>query len=387
VADHEEDDDAGPRSFWSGTITFGLVSIPVELYPAQRSRRVSLRMVAPDGTPLARRYFCPREGRALDRDEIVRGYEMEKDQYVVVTDDELEKLAPDKTRDIDLRRFVPASDIDPVHFERAYYLTPGGNSTKAYRLLAATMEQVGRAGIATFVMRGKEYLVAIFADNGILRAETLRFADEVRSPGDVDLPEPQEPPAAVVKKLEKAIAALSKEGLDEGDLADRSAERLRELVARKERTGEDVVSAPEGVDPPPSDGVIDLMEVLKRSLQGGGTARASKTTGSRSKTTGSRSTGSRSKTTGSRSKASTGSGSKASSGRPRSAKAKNSRARAAKTGRSGGDRNGAAAGDAGRDSGLAGLSKDELYEKAKALDIPGRSGMTKDALVRAIRNR
>jgi DNA end-binding protein Ku len=245
------------------------------------------------------------------------------------------------------------------------------------------MEQVGRAGIATFVMRGKEYLVAIFADNGILRAETLRFADEVRSPGDVDLPEPQEPPAAVVKKLEKAIAALSKEGLDEGDLADRSAERLRELVARKERTGEDVVSAPEGVDPPPSDGVIDLMEVLKRSLQGGGTARAPKTTGSGSKA----SSGSRSKTTGSRSKASTGSGSKASSGRPRSAKAKNSRARAAKTGRSGGDRNGAAAGDAGRDPGLADLSKDELYEKAKALDIPGRSGMTKDALVRAIRNR
>jgi DNA end-binding protein Ku len=368
VADHEEDDDAGPRSFWSGTITFGLVSIPVELYPAQRSRRVSLRMVAPDGTPLARRYFCPKEGRALDRDEIVRGYEIEKDQYVVVTDDELEKLAPDKTRDIDLRRFVPASDIDPVHFERAYYLTPGGNSTKAYRLLAATMEQVGRAGIATFVMRGKEYLVAIFADNGILRAETLRFADEVRSPTDVDLPEPQKPPAAVVKKLEKAIAALSKEGLDEDDLADRSAERLRELVARKERTGEDVVSAPEGVDPPSSDGVIDLMEVLKRSLQGRGTPRAPKTTGSRSKT-------------------SPGSSSKVSAARPRSAKAKNSRARAAKTGRSGSDGARAATGGVGKDPGLADLSKDELYEKAKALDIPGRSGMTKDALVRAIRNR
>jgi DNA end-binding protein Ku len=255
------------RSFWSGTITFGLVSIPVELFPANRSVGVSLRMVSEDGTPLSRRYFCPKEERELDWDEIVRGYEIEKDQYVVVTDDELDRLAPEKTRDIDLRRFVSAADIDPIYFERAYYLTPGGNSTKAYRLLAETMEQTGRAGIATFVMRGKEYLIAILAENGIMRAETLRFADEVRSAEDVGLPEPEKPKPAVVKKFEKAIAKLVEKDLDEDELTDHSSEQLLKLVAKKEKAGEDVVAAPD-VAAEPAEGVIDLMEVLKRSLQG-----------------------------------------------------------------------------------------------------------------------
>lgn len=317
-------DEVRARSFWSGTITFGLVSIPVELFPANRSQRVSLRMVSEDGTPLARRYFCPKEGRELDWSEIVRGYEVEKDRYVVVTDDELEKLAPDKTRDIDLRRFVPADDIDPIHFERAYYLTPGGNSTKAYRLLAATMEQTNRAGIATFVMRGKEYLVAILADNGILRAETLRFADEVRSPGDVGLPtSPAKVKAADVKKIGRAITKLKKTKLNEKELVDEGAERLLKLVRKKEKAGRDVVtpSAPEAGAP--SEGVIDLMEVLKRSLQGNAQA---------------------------------GGG------------ARKSARKSAK--RAGDD--------------LSDASKQELYEKAKQLDIPGRSGMTKQQLIRAL---
>jgi DNA end-binding protein Ku len=269
VAEREEDD-VGPRSFWSGTITFGLVSIPVELYPATRSQRLSLRMVAPDGTPLARRYFCPVEDRELDRDEIVRGYEVAKDTFVVVGDDELEKLAPERTRDIDLRLFVGVGEIDPMHFERAYYLTPGGNSTKAYRLLAATMEQTGKAGIATFVMRGKEYLIAILAEGGILRAETLRFAEEIRSPGDVGLPSPDKPKAAVVKRMEKAITALAESAFAESELEDGGAERLMELVARKQEAGQDVVAAPEAAEAAPGEGVIDLMEVLRRSLQGAG---------------------------------------------------------------------------------------------------------------------
>jgi DNA end-binding protein Ku len=255
------------RSFWSGTITFGLVSIPVDLFPANRSERVSLRMVSEDGVPLARRYFCSKDGRELDWDDIVRGYEIEKDEYVVVTDDELERLAPDKTRDIDLRRFVPAAELDPVYFERAYYLTPGGNSTKAYRLLAETMEQTDRAGIATFVMRGKEYLVAIIAENGIMRAETLRFAEEVRTAESIGLPEPERPGAAEVKKMVTAIDRLAGKKLDENELTDRASERLLELVARKQKSGEDVVTPPAG-DVEPSEGVIDLMEVLRRSLQG-----------------------------------------------------------------------------------------------------------------------
>jgi DNA end-binding protein Ku len=347
VAEEHEEDDVGPRSFWSGTITFGLVSIPVELFPANRSQRVSLRMVAPDGTPLARRYFCPQEDRELDWDEIVRGYEIEKDTYVVVTDDELDRLAPEKTRDIDLRVFVAADEIDPMHFERAYYLTPGGNSTKAYRLLAATMEQTGRAGIATFVMRGKEYLVAILAENGIMRAETLRFADEVRTPEDIGLPSAQQPKAALVKRMEKAVMALAEKELDEAELTDAGAERLRELAARKEKRGTDVVPAPAGERAEPGEGVIDLMEVLKRSLQGGGAGAAKKST---------------------------------------AAATKGSRSRAAK--RAGGTKSKAAARRSGAKwskSHLAKQAKEELYEKAKELDIEGRSSMTKDQLIEAIR--
>jgi DNA end-binding protein Ku len=375
VAEHDEDD-VSPRSFWAGTITFGLVSIPVELYPASRTQRVSLRMVAPDGTPLARRYFCPREGRALEWDEIVRGYQVAEGEYVVVTDEELEKLAPEKTRDIDLRRFVPAEDLAPIYFERAYYLTPGGNSTKAYRLLAATMEQTGRAGIATFVMRGKEYLVAILAENGILRAETLRFADEVRTPEDVGLPQAAKPKAAVVKQIEKEIVARAADGLDEAELADRAAERLLQLVAEKERSGEGVVDAPAGAVGAPSEGVIDLMEVLRRSLQGGAAAgedrgggKAGGGAAGEDRAGGKAGGGARRARGGAQRSGTSAAARRTGGGGQRSA-----------TGRGGGRRTQRG----GRD--LARQSKQQLYERAKRLGIPGRSGMNKDQLIEALRH-
>ena len=267
--DETGEDEAVTRSFWSGTITFGLVSIPVALYAANRPRRVSLRMVSPDGTPLNRRYFTSKDDKELDSDDIVRGYEYEKDRFVVVDDDELERLAPERTRDIDVRRFVNASEVDPMYFERAYYLAPTGGSTKAYRLLAKVMEETGTAGIATFVLRAKEYLVVIMAENGILRAETLRFADEVRKPEDVGLPEPAKPAATSVKRIDKELAKLVEEGLDRKELVDHSADRLIKLAERKLKAGEDVVHVePRERDEEDGDtsGVIDLMEILKRSI-------------------------------------------------------------------------------------------------------------------------
>src|SRR5690606_34281326 len=150
------------------------------------------------------------------------------------------RLAPERTRDIDLRLFVKASDIDPIHFERAYYLTPAGDSTKAYRLLARVMEDSDRAGIATFVMRGKEYLVAILAENGILRAETLRFAEEVRSPETVGLPDPVDVKLAEIRKIEKQIDKLAKPSLDTRELVDKSDDRLLKLVKEKVKAGKDV---------------------------------------------------------------------------------------------------------------------------------------------------
>ncbi len=261
----EDGGTAVTRSFWSGTITFGLVSIPVALYAANRNTRISLRMVSPEGTPLNLRYFTSKDDRELDADEIVRGYEIEKDKFVIADDEELERLAPERTRDIDLRQFVDVSEIDPMYFERAYYLTPSG-STKAYRLLAQVMEETGRAGIATFVMRTKEYLVAILAEKGILRAETLRFADELRTPESIGLPEPAEPSAAEVKRIDREIGKRLEERLDTKELEDPTAGRLEKLVRGKVRSGEDVVHLEEPEDRP-SD-IIDLMEILKRRLQG-----------------------------------------------------------------------------------------------------------------------
>jgi DNA end-binding protein Ku len=266
----EEDDfeqPGGMRPFWSGTIAFGLVTVPVALYSAIRSGGVALKMIGPDEAPVRRRYVCSKDEKVLDADDIVRGYEIEKGKFVVVTDQELEAIEPRKSREIDLQLFVDRQEIDPIYYNRAYFLVPTGGTNKAYRLLAEVMEKRDQAGIATFVMRGKEYLVAIIAENGILRAETLRFAGEVRKPEDVGLPDPVKPQAPAVKKFEEQIAKRAKK-LDLHEFSDDYVERLEKLVAQKEKKKTDIVRAP--VEPREDEGeggeVIDLLAVLSRSL-------------------------------------------------------------------------------------------------------------------------
>jgi DNA end-binding protein Ku len=225
-------------------------------------------MLGPDGEPLARKYYSQKTERDLDADEVVRGYEIDKDKYVVVTDDELERLEPEKSRDIDLKRFVAEDSIPPIYFERGYFLTPAADSQKAYNLLAETMEKTGQAGVATFVMRGKEYLVAIFSDNGILRAEMMRFPDELRSPADVDLPKKKKVPAATVRKFEKLISAKSKKQFSPSRLEDEQTEALLKLVKKKQSNRKNIVEV-EAKEEGRGDGkVIDLVAVLKKSLSG-----------------------------------------------------------------------------------------------------------------------
>jgi DNA end-binding protein Ku len=251
------------RPFWSGTITFGLVSIPVNLFAATRRSRVALRMLGPRQAPLKRRYYSESERQTSD---FIRGFEVEKGRYIKITDDELERLAPEKSRDIDLQRFVPADSIPPVYFERPYFFTPAGPSQKAYSLLAGTMEKTGRAGLATFVMRGKEYLVAILSENGILRAETLRFQDELRTPGNIGLSEKHVAPKAAVAKFEKAIKAHAAKDIPEDDLHDEEAAKLRKLIQSKHggKKGETGSKSPEG-----KGAAVDILEVLKQRLAGG----------------------------------------------------------------------------------------------------------------------
>lgn len=315
------------RPFWSGTLAFGLVSVPVDLYPANRRDRVSLRWLASDGTPLARRWVHPETGEEIPGADLARGYPVpgEEGAFVVVADDELAALAPDKSREIDLERFVDAEEIDPAFFDRAYFLTPAGDSTKAYRLLARVLEDTGRAGVATFVMRGRSYLVAILAERGILRAETLRYADELRTAEDVGIPEPPRPsalPKAAVSRFRKAIRSLAEDDLDLSELEDDTARRTLALAESKREKGSDTVEIPDDRDPEPREQPPDLMNVLKFSLErarGGGAPEGA----------------------------------------------------------------GTSSGPAGL-AGLADLTKAELYERAQEADLAGRSSMTKDELVAAL---
>jgi DNA end-binding protein Ku len=325
--DEQLEEQGGTRPFWSGTITFGLVSVPVELLPANRPRRVSLRMLAPDGTPLRREYWSPGGEEAVETRETVHAYELGDGRFVEVTDEELEELAPRKTREIDLRLFVDRAELDPVFFERAYFLAPSKGATKPYRLLVAAMESADKAGIATFVMREREYLVAIIAENGILRAETMRFADEIRSAEDAGLPKRSRVEKKAVRRFARALDDLYAKELDPDELEDRRSRAIEKLVRSKLAAGKGVVTPVIERDTGGEEGrgdraVIDLMEELRRRMRSGGGPSADAPVAGR-------------------------------------------RSRAP--------------------SDLEARSKQELYELAKDLDIEGRSRMTKEDLIRAIR--
>lgn len=272
----EETDTLKP--FWSGVVTFGLVSVPVSLFPATRGTTLRLRMVDEQGNFLKRRFFGSDDSKPLDAEDLVRGYEFEKDRFVIIEDDELDALDPEKSREIDLKQFVKLHELSPLYFERAYFLVPNGSTTKAYRLLAAVLMQEDRAGIATFVMRGKEYLCAIISEGGILRAETLRFSNEVRSPDTIGLPprESVNTNAAAVKQFTKAIKALKAKTLDHAELEDQRSADIVKLADKKLRSSTDVVRASEddGEIEESTTNVVDLMEVLKERLQGKLRARA-----------------------------------------------------------------------------------------------------------------
>lgn len=256
------------RPIWSGTVSFGLVSVPVNVVSGNLPEPAALHTVSEKGRQLRRKYFRADDDQELEQDDIVRGFEYKKDKFVVLDDDELERLAPERTRDIDLRVFVDATTVDPMYFVRGYFLTPVGNA-KAYKLLAQVMEERGQAGIATFVMRTKEYVAAIFAQNGILRLETLRFADEIRSPAAAGLPKPVRTTAADVKSIEGMIARLTKTKLDTAELHDEEAEALTTLAKRKAKAGDDVVAAPApDADTASDSNVVDLVARLERALKG-----------------------------------------------------------------------------------------------------------------------
>jgi DNA end-binding protein Ku len=232
-------------------------------------------MLGPDGVPLGRRYVCPKDDRELTDEEIERGYEVRKGRFVVVTDEDLERLAPRRSRDVEITGFVPRDDVDPAYFVRSYYLVPSGGQAKAYHLLADTMQRKDRVALASFVMRGKSYPVAIFADAGVLRAEILRFGDELRAPRELGLPKPIRPDRKRVARMTRAIGALAERSIDERELADEADQRLLALARAKQKRGEVVVApeATEADDPAAEAGesagaeVVDLVQLIRDKLR------------------------------------------------------------------------------------------------------------------------
>src|SRR5215211_8146939 len=184
-----------PRSIWNGTITFGLVNLPIKLYSATESKTVHFNEVhAKDGARIQHRRICPKEGKAVSYDEVVKGYEVSDDRYVVLDKDEIKAAAGDRGKVIHLTEFVNAAEIDPVFYEKTYFVGSRDHED-VYRLVHEALERTGQAGIGRFTFHDREYLVAVRALDDVIALHTLRFHDEVVSAGDLEIARPKEKPA------------------------------------------------------------------------------------------------------------------------------------------------------------------------------------------------
>jgi DNA end-binding protein Ku len=312
------------RSLWTGSISFGLVNVPVALYSAVRDLDVHFRQLhEKDGAPIDTRRFCSEEDKEVPFEAIGHGYELDDGEQVVLTDDDLAAAAPRKTRTIDIEAFVDVDEVDPIYFAHPYFLAPVGEAEgnlRAYKLLVKVMQSTDRAALGRFVLRSKEYLVLVRVRDDRLALTTLLFHDEVRPTKDVDTGG-RKPAKAQLDAAVKLVEALAADW-DPEEYRDCYRERLLDVIERK-RKGKKIVAPKSGRDaggPPP-----DIMAALKESLE---------------------------------------------------------RARSGE----GFDRDdGDADGDGGNGGGaLSDLSRDELYERAQNEDVPGRSSMTRDELIEAL---
>ena len=256
------------RAISTGTISFGLVSIPVKLYSATQSAAgVTFNLLhGKCGSRLKQQYVCPVDNEVVSRDEMVKGYEFAKDQYVTFTPDELKSLEEKATQSIEIAQFVPRESIDPLYYEKAYYLGPEKGGEKAYRLLATVMREANRAAVARYAARGKQYIVMLRvsgdAQGGVgIIMQTLLYADEVRPFSEVPIPD-AEVRESEVKLARQLVDQIGAETFNPADYEDDVRKRIQADIERK-IAGKEIASAP---TPPEGGRVIDLMEALKASL-------------------------------------------------------------------------------------------------------------------------
>lgn len=322
-----------PRSIWKGSITFGLITIPIKIYTAVgRTGRdkIDLHLLhEKDGQRIHYSRSCEKGHDDLDWDEIVKGYEYEKGKWVEITDEDLEALELESLRTIDVQSFVPYDDIDPMYFDKTYYVVPEESAAKAYRLMMDALEEEGLVGIAKVAIRQRENLCTLRAGDGVLVMETMHWPEELREAEFDELnkrPKVQDRERKMARQL---IQQLSGE-FDPSQFKDEYHQELKKLIDRKIK-GEDIVVAEPAKQE--AEGVVDLMEALRASVEAA--KRGEKPSPRReAKSSGSKSGGKARK---------------------------------------------------GSDEDLSELTKAELMDRAKKLDIPGRSSMDKDELIKAIR--
>jgi DNA end-binding protein Ku len=255
------------RAIWTGTISFGLLNVPVRLYSAVARRGISLRELREsDGARIRHRRVAEGTDEEVPYENIVKAFEITPDRYVPLTKDEMEAIAPEKTRAIEVEDFVDLEQIDPMYFNSPYYLGPAEGAEKAYSLLAEAMEKSGKVAIARFVFRNKEHLAALRPSKGVLTLTTMRFADEVVPPSELDDVLPTSKPKVGKREVEMAeqlIESLTRD-FDPGAYHDEYREQLLSLIERKAE-GEDVLAAAPAEEPQPTK-APDLMAALEQSI-------------------------------------------------------------------------------------------------------------------------
>ncbi|MHB8381388.1 MAG: non-homologous end joining protein Ku [Candidatus Binataceae bacterium] len=264
-----EDAAMPPRSISTASMTFGLVSIPVRLFPATSSRTVRFNLLhAKDKSRIQEKIFCPTEEKIIDRSELVRGYEVEKGRYVTFTDEELKQLEAQADHAIEIAEFIPVSEVDPVYFENSYLLGCEPTSAKAYHLLKEAMAKANRVGIAKFTMRGKERLVLIRPFDKGLMLHTMYYEDEVRSFKEIDNGADTPVKENELSLAQRLIADLTEKKFNPQKYKDTYRERVIAAAEQKLAGHEVTESAPEAR----KGQVIDLMSALKQSLKKRGVA-------------------------------------------------------------------------------------------------------------------
>ena len=252
-----------PRSIWTGAISFGLVNVPVKLYSAVSKKSVRFHQLhEADGVRIQQKRVCPADGEEVPYEDIVKGYEISPDRYVVITPDELEALEPRKTKTIDIEDFVDLDEIDPLYYDHPYYLLPGQGAQKPYKLLVEAMKESGKVAIARVVIRTKEQLVAIRPVGEILSMASMNFADEVVDPDSFDEApgEDVETRKREIEMAQQLIESLTSP-FDPSKYHDTYRERVLEMIEAKAEGHEIAVQPADEPAPVP-----DLMAALEASL-------------------------------------------------------------------------------------------------------------------------